>query len=110
MNRLGFRRATHDKITGKYDEKFDSKNQSFFQEMVWKAHGCVVHLLDSRKVMSYEGLLEEIRKYSTNFDYHPNDLESGRDCGGNMPTPEQVALSLMRCVEAGFVIIEPLEE
>lgn len=110
MKRIVFRRATHDKITNDYLDKFHKDNLSVFQEMVWKAHGDICHILHSGRGVTYEKILEEIRRDETNYDYHPNDLESGRWCGGNMPSPEQVALSLVRLIEAGFVEIEPLDD
>lgn len=110
MKRIGFRRATHDKETGEYLVKFYDKNTTEFQKMVWKSHGDICHLLSSSQSLSYEKLLEEIRRDTVNYDYHPNDLESGRDCGGNMPTPEKVALSLIRLIQAGFVETEEIDD
>jgi hypothetical protein len=100
--RLGFRRATHDAFTGDYLDKFRSENISEFQKQVWDAHGSICHLLDSRKAMSLEDLLEEIRKDKTNYTYLPYDLKGWID-GEPMPTPQEVCVSLVRLVEAGFV-------
>ena len=92
-----FRRATHDR-----DGKYLFGEQTYFQKLVWSAHGDIVHHLSCAKSMSYEELLREIRSDVTNYDYGPADLKEWRD-GGPLPTPEQVALGLVRCIEAGFV-------
>ena len=107
--KLLFRRATHDAVTGKYKEEiFAEEKLTNFMNKVWKAHGNICHLLSSKEPMSYDDLLEEIRKDVTNFDYHPSDLEVWRD-GSPIPCPKDVALSLIRLVEAGFVEVVPDE-
>lgn len=106
--RIGFRRATHDWKTGEYlTGEFAQKNLSDFQKKVWEAHGDIAHLLDSGKSMSYTELLEEIRKDFTNYLYESSDLQGWRD-GSLMPTPEEVALSLVRLLEAGFIKMDPI--
>jgi hypothetical protein len=102
---MKFRRATHDQQTGEYIETF--RNLEFFQQKVWDAHGNVLHLMDSDKPITYDEILDEVRKDTTNYDYHPNDLQIWRD-GEAMPDPKDVALSLVRLIEAGFV--EVLDE
>lgn len=95
-----FRRATHDAVSGEYNEKF--RNPTFIQQKIWDAHGGICHLMSSNKAITYDQLLEEVRKDTTNYDYHPNDLELWRD-GEALPTPEAVALSLVRLLEGGYV-------
>lgn len=100
-----FRRATHDKDSGEYITAFE--NPTFYQQKVWDAHGDILHHIDSKEGNTYDEVLYEIRKDVTNYDYHPNDLEIWRD-GGDMPTPERVALSIVRLIEAGFVEVEKI--
>lgn len=102
QGRLGFCRATHDSLTGNYLDKFRDENLTSFQKAVWEAHGSICHMLDSRKAMSLEGVLEEIRKDTTNYTYLPYDLKGWID-GEPMPTPQDVCVALVRLVEAGFV-------
>jgi hypothetical protein len=59
--------------------------------------------------MSIEDVLEEIRKDVTNYLYELSDLNGWRD-GLDMPKPQEVAVSLLRLVEAGFATVEPLEK
>src|SRR5688500_4368151 len=100
--RMKFRRATHDR-DGRYREEiFGHDKESHHQKEVWRVHGGIAHLLTSEKGMSYEEVLEQIRKDVTNYIYHPCDLEVWQD-GEKIPTPENVALSLIRLIEVGFV-------
>lgn len=86
-----FRRATHDKITGKYLEKFKDENMSQRMKNVWENHGDIVHMLSSEREMDFDELLQEIRKDTTNYNYE------------DLPTQERVALSLIKLIEVGFV-------
>lgn len=98
---MKFSRNTHDK-DGNYREEF--KNIRGFQQKVWDTHGDIVHMLDSSKAMSFQDLLDEIRNDETNYIYTVNDLDIWMD-GSLMPEPKNVALGLVRCIEAGFVEI-----
>ncbi len=107
--RLKFRRATHDEETGKYKEKFSEDNLTSFQKQVWEAHGNICHMLDSSKPMEFEEIFDEIRADSTNYLYYPSDLKGWRD-GSDMPTPGEVAVALVRLLEAGFVEVVVKEQ
>ena len=99
---MKFRRNTHTR-DGKVREELSDDKLNCWQKAVWVAHGDIVHMLDSAKAMSYEDILNEIRSDSTNYGYHPYDLQALWQEGSALPSPERVALSLVRCIEAGFV-------
>lgn len=97
-----FRRATHDRDGNYLRDKFGKL--SYDQQAIYDIHGCVVHLLDSKKGMSFEELLEEVRKDTTNFSYGQFDYNNKRE-GVHLPSPADFALSLVRLLETGFVEI-----
>lgn len=100
-----FRRATHDRHTGEYiAQKFDNNNMTHYMKKVWDAHGHIVHLMSSKKPMSFQDILNEIRKDVVNYDYRPTDFDLV-DCheGSPLPSPKDVALAIIRCIEAGFI-------
>jgi hypothetical protein len=98
---MKFRRNTHDRA-GNYKEEFRYDQLNHFQRMVWEKHGSILHLLFSRKAISYNDLLQEIRKDNTNYHYYSFDLQEWIE-GAALPDPRDVALSLIRLIEAGFV-------
>jgi hypothetical protein len=100
-NKMLFRRNTHDRA-GNYKEEFNDQNLSEFQKHVWEECGNIVHMLFSSRAISYNDLLQEIRKDTTNFFYGIDDLGFGYDCC-ELPDPRDVALSLVLLIEAGFV-------
>jgi hypothetical protein len=110
---FGFRRATHDKDNGEYlEDKFaDYKgNTVWYQKEVWDNHGHIAHMMSSEKAMSLTDILTEIRRDSTNYYYDPADLKNCFYDGSKLPEPNEVALSLLRLIEAGFVEVVPNEK
>jgi len=104
-----FRRATHDVNTNEYIFKDKFPVESHFQKLVWDAHGDIAHHLSSDKGMTFQELLNYIRKDDTNYNYSPSDLENWQD-GGDLPKISDVALSLVRLLQAGFVEMIPTEK
>jgi hypothetical protein len=99
---MKFRRNTHT-LDGRYkDEIFGRDKESHFQKKVWAVHGDIAHHLPCDKGLSYEDILQAVRNDVTNYSYHPADLQEWVE-GGTLPTPEYVALSLVRLLEANFV-------
>lgn len=103
MERVKFRRATHK--NGVYNTKFREDNLTGFQKRVWEKHGDICHMLDSDKGMEFDDIFDEIRKDTTNYIYAPEDLDGWRD-GSMLPTVAEVAIALVRLLEAGFVELE----
>lgn len=98
---MKFRRNTHNRA-GNYKEEFCDENLSQFQKHVWRNHGSIVHIMFSGRAISYNDLLQEIRKDTTNYHYSSFDLPDWLE-GDVLPDPREVALSLVRLIEAGFV-------
>lgn len=98
--KIKFRRNTHDK-DGNYRETFG--DMTAFEKHVWDNHGGICHMMSSSKPMSYDEILIEIRKDTTNYLYEPCDFDKFFYEGEMLPTPEKVALSLVRLIEAGLV-------
>lgn len=98
---MKFRRNTHDRA-GNYKEEFRDDQLNHLQRMVWEKHGSILHMLFSSRAISYNDLLKEIRKDTTNYHYSSLDLPNWLE-GDELPDPRDVALSLVRLIEAGFV-------
>lgn len=97
---MKFRRNTHDR-DGNYKEEFKEEKQNWFQRQVWSKYGSIVHLLDSKQGTTFQNLLQEIRLDTTNYFYGCTDM-SEVDIA-TLPDINEVALGLVRCIEAGFI-------
>jgi hypothetical protein len=103
---LKFLRATHDRVTGKYKEDifgYEAIQKNFIMKRVWEKYGNYVHLLSCNNPVTFEELLDEIRRDVVNYPYRPDDICTWSDNIGTLPSFGEVALALVRLIETGFV-------
>jgi hypothetical protein len=102
-----FRRNTHTP-EGIYKEEFKDNRLTHLQRRVWQTHGHIVHMLYSGKPITFQELLDEIRKDEVNYWYGVDDTQDSFN-GLNLPEPKDIAFGLIRLIEANFVEVVPSE-
>ncbi len=96
-----FRRNTHTP-DGKYKQEFNPDSLTVWQRVVDKRYRHILHLLCSAKPLSFREVIEEARKDITNYSAGPFDLET-LDDRSPIPTQEEIAMAIVRLIEANFV-------
>ena len=97
---MKFRRATHDRDGTYREEIFGYGKRSPSLEWPWEQHGYIVHMLASKNGITFNELMNEMRKDTTNFCV----VEEGPcDDRSFIPKQEEVAYGLIRLIEVGYV-------